>query len=148
MVDLPVFDVVNDRTYGKCEFPSDDWVPKPIGTSPWRYLSLHEDLPAVPAVYIAIARPLQQPPGLIISGGRTVDVPTRVPTRVIYVGSTGNLSARMNSHRAMASRSTSHWLHTYGISMKYRVSLRYGDWTMIELRLIRRLRPAHNKRGA
>lgn len=57
----------------------------------------------------------------------------------VYVGSTSNLNTRMRQHR-----SSDKCVDPESIVVKYRPSKRYGDWAMLELRLIRRLRPSGN----
>ena len=53
-----------------------------------------------------------------------------------YIGSTTNLRTRLHCHYREAKPT--------GL-VKISVSRKYGDWAMRELRLIRRLRPSHNK---
>lgn len=59
----------------------------------------------------------------------------------VYVGSSVDLSVRMRQHR-----NGPKWAGR-GVTVKYRPSMKYGDWLMRELRLIRRLQPAHNRLG-
>jgi hypothetical protein len=71
--------------------------------------------------------------------------------RLVYVGSTENLAERMQGHGFKLAR-YSNTIHTAwgafaNVIIKYRASLKYGDWAMVELRLIRRLQPTGNRRG-
>lgn len=75
--------------------------------------------------------------------------------RPFYVGSTSNLRSRIISH---IKPRTEWWGHEPAISermldmrncqqIRFKRSLRYGDWLMWEARLIKRLQPVGNKRG-
>lgn len=69
----------------------------------------------------------------------------------VYVGQTNNLSARIDRHQIRPGYGAE-W-HTpwgdvpnvVGVSCKYRLSRRLGDWAMWELRLIHKLQPRFNK---
>lgn len=71
--------------------------------------------------------------------------------RIAYIGQTGNLRARIRSHQFRPTYGNS--MHTpwgyfdvvYG---KIKISKRFGDWAMDELRLIRRLQPPINCVGS
>jgi predicted GIY-YIG superfamily endonuclease len=64
----------------------------------------------------------------------------------VYVGSTEDLNTRMRAHRSgkgaivVSPRAGE-------VLVKCRPTRKWGDWAMLELRLIRRLRPAWNRRG-
>lgn len=74
---------------------------------------------------------------------------------ITYVGSTNDLRHRLNNHKFRYGYSN--YIFTpWGegltglikrLVVKYRPSQKYGDWAMVELRLIRRLRPRFNKLG-
>lgn len=69
----------------------------------------------------------------------------------LYVGSTERLNDRFRAHRIVPSYGNDYltpWGSCRNISFKYKASVRYGDWAMIELRLIRRLKPTLNARGS
>lgn len=71
--------------------------------------------------------------------------------RLIYIGSTINMQSRFHQHNIVFAR-YSHsvdtpWGRFRDVTIKYRPSMKYGDWAMIELRLIRRLQPTGNKSG-
>lgn len=57
--------------------------------------------------------------------------------KVVYVGSSVNVSRRIRQHLLSYERFRHY-------AMKVRPSRRYGDWLMIELRLIKRLNPLLN----
>lgn len=59
--------------------------------------------------------------------------------KAIYVGSTHNLNLRLAQHRRVIQLSAAAYI------VKYRPSKKFGDWLMLEARLIRRLRPILNK---
>lgn len=109
------------------------------------------------------------------SNWKTIDLYSKIPEvaccyviyfvheyigRIVYVGSTKNLSKRISGHRlrpaVLLDDKTKEY--SYGITsskmgvapyaiVKYRESLEYGDWAMIELKLIKRLKPKFNKTG-
>jgi predicted GIY-YIG superfamily endonuclease len=60
---------------------------------------------------------------------------------LVYVGMAFNLRNRMSSHHSGGS---SGWCNLPNLVVKYRPSRKYGDWAMVELRLIKRLRPPCN----
>ncbi len=60
--------------------------------------------------------------------------------RHVYVGSAIHLRRRMGAHTS----SSSPWCNMPDLTVKYRPSVKYGDWAMVELRLIRRLLPELN----
>lgn len=64
-----------------------------------------------------------------------------VNSRLVYVGQSMNIRKRMVGHYC---RPTCVWMKEKQIVMKYRLSRKYGDWAMVELRLIRRLQPNLN----
>lgn len=67
---------------------------------------------------------------------------------VAYVGSASDLRARLLQHASQPRKSA--WMlcpDPAELTGKFRPSLKYGDWMMIEARLIRKLRPAFNWRG-
>ena len=66
---------------------------------------------------------------------------------LVYVGQTINLAGRMKTHgfsRRGAGPTTTPWGRFFSVSAKRRRVMRYGDWAMVELRLIRRLNPRCN----
>lgn len=71
--------------------------------------------------------------------------------RIIYIGSTSNLRARMAGHRnggkvgahCNTPGRESNWL----VRVKYSENRRFGENLMREARLIRRVSPIFNKRG-
>jgi hypothetical protein len=69
-----------------------------------------------------------------------------------YIGSTGNLRNRFCGHAFRYSYGKS-FITPWGefdlpinITIKLRPSRRYGDWLMVEARLIRRLQPVFNSK--
>jgi excinuclease UvrABC nuclease subunit len=68
-----------------------------------------------------------------------------------YIGSTKNLRNRFSGHgirHGYAKDIITPWgdfPNSVGIVIKYKPSKRYGDWLMVEARLIRRLQPEFNK---
>jgi hypothetical protein len=74
---------------------------------------------------------------------------------LVYIGSTVNLRCRLAGHKIQISRYSSWIITPWGdgrtVFVKYRPSRSYGDWAMVELRLLRRLKPkgniAHVQRG-
>lgn len=70
-------------------------------------------------------------------------------SRLFYVGSTKNLRLRFRGHQIDANRVA---YKTFAgspkdIQIKYRPSVKFGDWAMVELRLIKRLQPPLNVRS-
>jgi excinuclease UvrABC nuclease subunit len=102
--------------------------------SKWALVKDYRSAPQKPGVYVAM------------SGDRAV-----------YVGSAVNLRNRLASHSERAKYCAQragfgldgdrHWLLEPSLRIMCRVSERYGDWLMIELRLIRRLKPEFNIQG-
>jgi len=73
--------------------------------------------------------------------------------QVIYVGESTDLRRRIvSNHEIRFARYTnfieSPWGKFTDLYVKVRESVRYGDWAMIELRLIKRLQPPHNCKGS
>ena len=69
--------------------------------------------------------------------------------KLVYIGQGQNIFNRLNQHlklRRYSSYWDSKWGSSCNIKVKYKPSTRYGDWAMIELRLLRRLKPPFNKR--
>ncbi len=72
---------------------------------------------------------------------------------VVYVGQTANLRLRIANHKiryGYARNVYTPWgqYHDWSkIVCKVKISKRYGDWAMWELRLIKRLRPTFNIRS-
>lgn len=71
---------------------------------------------------------------------------------VVYVGETSNLRARIHQHGFVLARySNSYQSRQFGwigdIRLKVKYSARFGEESMRERRLIRRLRPPFNFRG-
>jgi len=71
--------------------------------------------------------------------------------RLCYVGSTENLHVRLRGHIPLPigfpGRARTQWGEGQDLIVKFRPSRRFGDWLMIEARLIRRLKPFGNIRG-
>lgn len=71
--------------------------------------------------------------------------------RVLYVGESRDVAQRMKTHAINYARYGTTVMTPWGrysdLVVKVRYSQRYGDWAMVELRLIRRLRPIFNVRG-
>src|SRR5258706_8686022 len=93
--------------------------------SKWWLADDLRDLPAVGACYVAY------------SGDR-----------VMYVGSSGNLRIRMFEHLTGGESAryfkTPHWMNVPDVKVKCKLSNKYGEWRMLELRLIKRLKPPYN----
>jgi excinuclease UvrABC nuclease subunit len=70
---------------------------------------------------------------------------------VCYVGSTVNLRQRAMAHRFRPLQFSEHFSTPWGqfntLTLKYKTPRREGDWLGLEYRLIKRLKPAFNKRG-
>lgn len=66
--------------------------------------------------------------------------------QLVYVGSSLHLRNRMIEHRVV--RNGDRWETPWGffksVIVKFRPSIKYGDWAMVELRLLRRLKPIGN----
>ena len=98
-----------------------------------RWVSIDPDLlavaPAAPACYV-----------VYIDG------------RLGYIGQTNNLRRRMAGHGIDISRYSDSYRTPWGtarqIHIKANFGVRFGDWAMRELRLIRRLRPHLNCVGS
>lgn len=86
----------------------------------WYAATFEMPAPSIPACYVFILR-----------------------GKVVYVGSTNDLSARLRAHRNR--KRPTPWVMN-DILVKYRPSKKWGDWAMLELRLIRRLRPIGNEK--
>jgi hypothetical protein len=73
--------------------------------------------------------------------------------RAVYVGSSTRLRDRLTAHqlgwkelRPLKFKYKTPWGIFDSLQVKYRLSVRFGDWAMRELRLIDRLRPVGNVR--
>lgn len=68
-----------------------------------------------------------------------------------YIGSTANLRARMGEHgfhyARYAHKIVTRWGRFDRVHVKYKAFRRFGEWLMVEARLIRRLSPPFNKRA-
>ena len=96
-----------------------------VDVTPWR--NLREQIPTCPGVYAFLRE-----------------------GRVVYVGQTTNLKARLSQYWMRWSYITNGWWidpRLAGAAVKISPSKRHGDWLMRELRLIRRLQPVHNVVG-
>lgn len=94
----------------------------------WKYDSLISYLPEVPACY-----------AVYLNG------------QLAYIGQTGNLYKRFASYKIRFSWGASiitPWGNHETVEVKFRPSIKYGDWAMIELRLIKRLQPPQNCAGS
>lgn len=71
--------------------------------------------------------------------------------QVGYIGQTVNLSSRMRNYQFRSGYGDNETISTFGFHsncyVKYRITRRFGDWAMVELRLIRRLHPELNCLG-
>lgn len=71
---------------------------------------------------------------------------------LVYIGSTNDLRNRFSGHsfrHGYAKNYHTPWCDynlPIKIMIKYKPSLKYGDWLMIEARLIRKIRPVFNKK--
>jgi len=70
----------------------------------------------------------------------------------VYVGQTVNLRSRIRNHNFRATHArrdhaVTPWGNLKDVSFKINFGYRFGDWTMREARLIRRLKPRFNKQG-
>jgi hypothetical protein len=69
----------------------------------------------------------------------------------MYIGSTESLRMRFLGHSIDWHPYDANYLTPWGsadsVVVKYRPTRKYGDWAMVELRLIRRLQPVLNVRG-
>jgi excinuclease UvrABC nuclease subunit len=67
-----------------------------------------------------------------------------------YIGQTGSLKKRLRSYRIhrIGDLIETPWGTFSSVLMKVRPSKKYGDWAMIELRLIKRLQPPFNCAGS
>jgi excinuclease UvrABC nuclease subunit len=95
--------------------------------SKWRNIgaltdSKWERLPRIPAVYVVYSW-----------------------DRIVYIGSTVDLRGRIHSYQF--GYAGVGWRKLNRLRVKYRESTYYGDWLMIEARLIRRLQPRCNVRN-
>jgi hypothetical protein len=98
-----------------------NWTTAKYGSDQW------DSLPKIPACYV-----------LYYDG------------KLVYVGSTSNLRHRITSYRIRYSYGNSVFIgsdynEVSTVTLKYRLTRKYGDWAMIELRLIRKLKPQLNK---
>lgn len=90
------------------------------------------------------------------------DAPSDVPTDpgcyavylngdLVYVGQSMNVRRRLREkNRFMPSRYSANFETPWGmgrLKIKVRSSVKYGDWAMVELRLLRRLKPRGNTAG-
>ena len=103
--------------------------------------------------------PLTRKPLAIHSAWRTLSQGWSVPeiaaayvlcdsVTVYYVGQTASLKGRLSQHGFIVGQGgvfTKRWGFLRGCQVKFRPSRTYGDWAMIELRLIRRLKPKYNE---
>lgn len=93
--------------------------------SAWRTVISPKDLPDEPGCYVVYSH----------------DIP-------VYVGSAQSLKKRFNTHQLDDNRICGRGFLLKAPYIKYRPSKRFGDWRMVELRLIRRIRPVHNVKSA
>jgi excinuclease UvrABC nuclease subunit len=69
--------------------------------------------------------------------------------QLAYVGQAVNLHVRMHEHLSIPGYSSiirTTWGDFADVTVKYKPSLRYGEWAMDEARLIHRLRPKFNRK--
>jgi hypothetical protein len=67
--------------------------------------------------------------------------------RLAYIGQSNSLRSRLAGHNlrhGYANNFHTPWGSCRTLLVKARFSEKYGDWAMRELRLIKRLKPAHN----
>jgi excinuclease UvrABC nuclease subunit len=88
----------------------------------WKKCIEHYNLPARPGVY-----------AIYLSG------------ELVYIGSSGNMRKRFAVH-AHNKNEVGRLLREEieRVVIKFRATRKYGDWAMVELRLLRRLRPPLN----
>ncbi len=70
--------------------------------------------------------------------------------RLVYVGSTQSLRDRLTTYRIREGYGGGYltpWGQFDSVRIKVRRSVRFGDWAMYELRMIRRLKPPLNCLG-
>ena len=75
-----------------------------------------------------------------------------IQNELAYIGSTGNLRARITAYRFRISIGGSVWTPWGGypyeaVKVKIRRARYYGEWATLELRLLNRLRPHLNCRS-
>lgn len=74
----------------------------------------------------------------------------RFDEKYIYIGSTDNLSQRIEQHGlnyGYGGEILTVWGTAKRVEFKYRVCRRFAEWLMVEARLIKRLQPKLNRRG-
>ena len=68
---------------------------------------------------------------------------------IIYIGSSNSIRKRITSYSFNYCKYScpvkTPWGNYLKLKLKARYTKKYGEWAMIELRLIRRLQPKHNK---
>ncbi len=100
-------------------------VPSPRPGSRWQRVSFKpESIPEIPACYV------------LLSG-----------KRVLYVGSAVKLFTRLVHGHKLQDGSIGYRngiCDPQSLTVAYRPSVKFGDWAMVEIRLIRRLRPLIN----
>jgi excinuclease UvrABC nuclease subunit len=94
--------------------------------SRWIIATSHNDLPSIPGCYVIYLR-----------------------GRPFYIGSAQNLRTRFRTHQIEINRIAYKTFEgdPKDVRIKYRPMVKYGDWAMVELRLIRRLQPPLNTRN-
>lgn len=94
----------------------------------WSFGIYSKQLPRVPACYVAY-----------------------LDGKLVYVGQTCDLYKRFYQHNIRFGYSDyviTPWGNCKKVTIKYRLSRKYGDWAMTELRLIKRLQPVQNCAGS
>lgn len=75
-----------------------------------------------------------------------------VDSKLVYIGQSMNVSKRVKNHEINFARYSSliqtPWGQFKSLKLKVHYSVKYGDWAMRELRLIKKLNPKFNKVGA
>lgn len=70
---------------------------------------------------------------------------------LVYVGSSYQVRNRLSGHRFDSCRysawTQTPWGSAAKVTVKVRATKKYGEWLMLEARLLRRLAPRHNVRG-
>lgn len=68
--------------------------------------------------------------------------------RVVYVGSTSDLGARLYKHKNdLIARINADYGPDVDVRLKVNIGSRFGDWAMREIRMIRRLEPRYNMKA-
>lgn len=107
-----------------------DWNPTTTRRTPWTSVHpyYHWELPKEPGCY-----------AFYMDG------------ELVYIGQTQNLRSRLGMHNVRPGyygEMITPWGTCKSVSLKIKTAIKYGEWAMRELRLIRRLKPPSNRSGA